>query len=69
MVTISRSSTAPYRVEFGTAPLSEIAEKSKPMPREYINSEGNFVSDAFYEYIRPLVGEIPEFAVLSEDDS
>ena len=64
MVTIARRSSVPYRVEYETAPLSEVAEKSKPMPREYINSEGNFVTEEFLEYIRPLVGEIPEFAVL-----
>jgi 6-phosphofructokinase 1 len=64
MVTIARKSNAPYRVELETAALSEVAQKSKPMPRDYINSEGNFVTDEFLEYIRPLVGEIPEFAVL-----
>jgi hypothetical protein len=64
MVTIARTSNAPYRIAFQTAPLSEVAEKSKPMPREYINSDGNFVTDEFYEYIRPLVGDIPEFAAL-----
>jgi len=64
MVSIARSSDAPYRVGYKTAPLSEVAEKSKPMPREYINSEGNFVTEEFLEYIRPLVGETPEFAVL-----
>jgi 6-phosphofructokinase len=64
MVTIARRSNAPYRVEFETAALSEVAEKSKPMPREYINSEGNFVTEEFLDYIRPLVGEIPEFATL-----
>ena len=64
MVTIARSSSTPYRVEFQTAPLSEVAEKSKPMPREYINAEGNFVTEEFLEYMRPLVGEIPEFAAL-----
>jgi hypothetical protein len=64
MVTIARRSNAPYRVDFQTAPLSEVAEKSKPMPREYINTEGNFVTEEFLKYIRPLVGEIPEFAAL-----
>jgi 6-phosphofructokinase 1 len=64
MVTIVRESGSPYRAELGTTALSEVAVKSKPMPREYINSEGNFVSDSFYEYIRPLIGNIPEFAVL-----
>ena len=64
MVTIARKSNTPYRVDFETTPLSEVAEKSKPMPREYINSEGNFVTEEFLEYVRPLVGEIPEFAAL-----
>ncbi|MBN2551918.1 MAG: diphosphate--fructose-6-phosphate 1-phosphotransferase [Spirochaetales bacterium] len=64
MVSIVRQSSSPYRVAFQTAPLAEVAEKSKPMPREYINGEGNFVTDAFYEYIGPLVGEIPDYAVI-----
>jgi len=64
MVTIVRESDSPYRAELGTTALSEVAVKSKPMSRDYINSEGNFVSDSFYEYIRPLIGNIPEFAVL-----
>lgn len=64
MVTIIRESASPYRAELGTTALSEVAVKSRPMPREYINLEGNFVSDSFYEYIRPLIGNIPEFAVL-----
>ncbi len=64
MVTIARRSNAPYRVDFQTVALSEVAEKSKPMPREYINPEGNFVTEEFLEYIRPLVGEVPDYATL-----
>jgi 6-phosphofructokinase 1 len=64
MVAIERTSNSPYRIELDTVALSEVAAKSRPMPRQYINPEGNFVTDEFYEYIRPLVGEIPEFAVL-----
>jgi 6-phosphofructokinase 1 len=64
MVTIARRSNDPYRIELEAVPLSEVAEKSRPMPREYINREGNHVTEAFLEYIRPLVGEIPDFATL-----
>ncbi len=32
---------------------------------EYINEEGNFVSDAFLDYLRPLVGEMPVYGRLS----
>ena len=64
MVTIARKSNAPYKVELETAPLSEVAVKSKPMPGGYISSEGNFVTEEFLDYIRPLVGEIPEYAIV-----
>ncbi len=64
MVTIERRPGAPYRIELGTAPLSEVAVKSKPMPDEFINGAGNFVTEAFYEYLRPLVGELPEYVSL-----
>lgn len=61
MVTIERLSGDPYESTFGKIPLHEVAVKAKPMPREYFNEAGNFVSPAFLNYIRPLVGELPEF--------
>jgi 6-phosphofructokinase 1 len=64
MVTIDRTSNDPYCVRYATAALSDVAEKSKPMPREYVNDQGNFVTEAFLTYIRPLIGELPQFAVL-----
>ena len=53
-----------YATTLGTAPLAEVAVRSKPMPPEYINEEGNFPTRAFLDYARPLVGEIPAFASL-----
>lgn len=64
MVTLVRSSNAPYECITGTAPLSEVAIEAKPMPDEYINAEGNFVTDAFMDYIRPLIGEMPQYIKL-----
>ena len=61
MVTIERLSNDPYESTFGKIALHEVAVKAKPMPREYFNEAGNFVSSAFLDYIRPLVGELPEF--------
>ncbi|MEA1876403.1 MAG: diphosphate--fructose-6-phosphate 1-phosphotransferase [Bacteroidota bacterium] len=66
MVAINRISSAPYIVSFGKALLNDVAVKAKPMPFEYFNSRGNFVSDAFYDYIRPLIGELPEFVELDK---
>ena len=37
-----------------------------PMPMDYFNSEGNFISPAFLEYIQPLIGELPDFIELEK---
>jgi len=31
----------------------------------YINEEGNFVTDEYIKYVKPLVGELPRFSVLA----
>jgi hypothetical protein len=36
------------------------------MPPEFLNEEGNFVTEAFLEYIKPLVDEPAPFSVLSK---
>ena len=64
MVALVRTSDAPYRCTTGTAPLAEVAASAKPMPDEFINEAGNFTSEAFLDYLRPLVGELPSFARL-----
>ena len=66
MVSINRLSNNPYVVEYGKAVLNDVAVKAKPMPDEYFNTEGNFVSPAFIDYIKPLVGDLPEFVRLEK---
>jgi 6-phosphofructokinase len=61
MVTIERLSNDPYESTFGKIALHEVAVKAKPMPREFFNVAGNFVSPAFLDYIRPLTGDLPDF--------
>jgi 6-phosphofructokinase 1 len=56
MITLVRESNSPYRCTTGMAPLEAVANAEKPVPDEFINAEGNFVSDAFLEYARPLIG-------------
>lgn len=64
MVTIDRISTNPYTVQYGTAPLSDVGIRAKSMPDEYLNEAGNGVTDACIEYLKPLVGEIPDYVRL-----
>ncbi len=45
-----------YSVTYDLVPLPEVAGKTKHMPDEFINEEGNGVTDAFHAYCRPLVG-------------
>jgi len=49
-----------YAVELFRTELKNVAEKTKSMPDEYINAEGNGITDAFVEYAMPLVGGLPE---------
>lgn len=53
-----------YKVELFRTELSSVAEKTKPMPDEFINAEGNGVTEAFVEYAMPLTGGLPRTAYL-----
>ncbi len=67
MVSIQRGSDqhGRYCTELGTAMLADVAVKAKPMPDEYIDESGMFVTQAFVDYLRPLVGPLPEMAKLA----
>jgi 6-phosphofructokinase 1 len=65
MVSIQRSGNDPYRWSLGTAPLAEVALGAKPLPDAYITAEGNFVTPACLEYLKPLIGPLPEYARLA----
>jgi 6-phosphofructokinase 1 len=64
MVTLECSRTGQYKCTTGTEPLEEVAAKTRPVPDEYINAEGDFVTPAFVDYVRPLVGRLPEYTTL-----
>jgi 6-phosphofructokinase 1 len=49
-----------YAVELFRTELSNVAEKTKSMPDEFVNADGNGVTDAFIEYAIPLVGPLPK---------
>jgi len=53
-ITIRR--TGYYSVDYQLMALEEIAGKTKVMPDEFINVQGNNVTDAFKFYVRPLLG-------------
>ena len=64
MVTIDRLSDDPYRIEFGTAPLADVANHERPLPDRFITKDGMGVTAAFRKYVAPLVGPLPKYARL-----
>lgn len=66
MVNIVRLSNDPYTIKYSNIPLKDVAISAKPMPMEYFNKKGNFVSSDFATYIKPLIGELPEFVELDK---
>ncbi|MFI4911441.1 MAG: 6-phosphofructokinase [Sedimentisphaeraceae bacterium JB056] len=60
MVTMQRDDSNGYKCTTSVVALSDVANGEKFLPAEYINEEGNGVTEAFKDYLRPLVqGEAP----------
>ena len=55
MATIVRQSDSPYAWTTGEAPLSEVANVEKKMPREFISADGFHITDACRRYLAPLI--------------
>ncbi|HET8747666.1 MAG TPA: 6-phosphofructokinase [Ramlibacter sp.] len=55
MPTIERISDKPYRYRFGMAPLAEVANVEKFMPRQYITDDGFCITEPCKAYLRPLI--------------
>jgi ATP-dependent phosphofructokinase / diphosphate-dependent phosphofructokinase len=61
-VTIHR--TGDYSVDYQLTSLDMVARHTKSMPDKFINEKGNYVTEAFRNYARPLVGTLPSIAHL-----
>ncbi|AQQ70000.1 Pyrophosphate--fructose 6-phosphate 1-phosphotransferase [Limihaloglobus sulfuriphilus] len=66
MVTLERGAGQGYSCVTGEASLSDVAVRAKPMPDNFISEDGNFVTDEFIDYVKPLVGELPDYVKLSD---
>ena len=73
MPTIVRTSQRPYRWKVGMAPLSEVANVEKMLPRDYITPDGSHITAKGRRYLAPLIrGEdyppfkdgLPQYVVL-----
>jgi 6-phosphofructokinase 1 len=64
-VAILRASGGPYKVSFEHTELRNVAKSTRPMEAGLLRGE-NDVDVSFLEYVRPLVGELPRVARLSD---
>lgn len=51
---------ADYGADYFRTELKNVAERTKSVPDEYINAQGNGMTQAFIDYALPLVGELPK---------
>lgn len=59
-VAIRRRPGEKYEVYYECVPLKSVAKETRSMPDEFINDTSNDVTNAFIEYAKPLVGELPK---------
>ena len=57
MVTLIRDSGPGYHCSVDIASLDGIANREKKLPPDFMNEAGNWPSEAFLAYARPLIGE------------
>jgi len=63
MVIMLREEKDVYSIKFSAVSIDSIANLEKHLPENFMNEKGNFVTDDFIEYARPLIGsDFPEFA-------
>ncbi len=55
MVVLQRLSDDPYQCGTEVKDIHKIANDEKLVPREWVNEEGNYVTDEFVNYVRPLI--------------
>ncbi len=55
MAAIKRLSDEPYRVEFVSVPVNEVANHEKTVPMEWITPDGHDVTKELMAYMKPLI--------------
>lgn len=56
MVGIERVSTEPYESRLVRIPIEQVMLEERTLPDEYVNERGNGVTDAYRDWLRPLLG-------------
>lgn len=60
MLTLHRTGNTPYTIEIHKAPIDQIANLARSVPRSWINEAGNDIRTEFLDYMRPLIQGEPK---------
>jgi 6-phosphofructokinase 1 len=63
-VAIRRLKDKPYESACFVTPLYSVAREATCMKDAFINADGNHITDAWLDYVRPLVGKLPRMGRL-----
>ncbi len=67
MITLVRRTEPVYHCTIGLVELAKVANEQRLMPEEYLDESKTMVSEAFYDYALPLIGDpLPEYPQLEE---
>ncbi|GJM07420.1 MAG: pyrophosphate--fructose 6-phosphate 1-phosphotransferase [marine bacterium B5-7] len=55
MMTVERDQNWPYQWHIGEAPLEDVANVEKAMPRDFISEDGFHITDICKTYLKPLI--------------
>lgn len=61
MVGFERVSTTPYVMETKLVPIEKVMLTERTFPTEFLTPDKNNVTQEYIDWVKPLVGEIPEF--------
>lgn len=64
-VVMKRVSNSPYQIELEYTSIKNVAKETKHLSPEYIKN-GNDITQAFIDYAKPLVGELPVVGTFPE---
>ena len=62
-IAIVREDGKKYKVAFAPVPIANAAKFTRSVPKEYIAKNGHDVTQAFVDYAKPIVGELPKCAI------
>ena len=66
MISINRETNYPYTISYSLVSASTVANNVKYFPKEWINKDGNHVTEDCYIYFKPLIDGTPKYKIFTK---